>query len=529
MRTKLGVLCVSAVIALSACSANPGPPPVVQEEDKDSSANSTATSTTPAPEEEPAQTRSTVAIGVDPLRGGLNPHLVANNSELVSQISDLVLPSAFHGEQMDSDVLESAEEIPAPEGVVQRVRYTIASPAQWSDGTPISGADFDYLWKHVSATAGVNNAAGYRAISAVRTTEGGRVVTVDFKERLAEWKLLFNDLLPSHLLENDDFNSALSNGIPASAGRYLVENVDRGRGVITLNRNDRFWGQDPAQIDVIQLRSVRDSTQAVNMLRSGQVGFVDLTPQQTSLEALGLLDGVTAAPLTRPRQLRLHLSAQPGALPEEGERRALASYIDTSQVARLSSGRASELKPGANPVSGDVDHLPLRERAGRQPIRIAADPTDALGLQAAHVIVDVLAEQGIDAEVVSERLTTITSDLLPNSRVDGVITWEDTAVNSISLASLFDCAKQQPLAGDLSGYCPADAAKEKVDILSGQVSTESAQKTAQDLNSAQVLYVPLFDEVRVHALGRGIVGPGQSIEDWEQGLVTAPSWRIDEE
>ena len=529
MRNYLCAVCMAAVLALSACSANPGPPPVVEEGDRDSSATTTTASTSPAEEEEPEEERSTAAIAVDPLRGGLNPHLVANNSELVSQISDLVLPSTFHGEQMDTDVLESAEEIPAPPGVAQRLRYTIASPAQWSDGTPISGADFDYLWRHLSSTAGVNNAAGYRAISDVRTTEGGRVVTVDFEERLADWQLLFNDLLPSHLLENDDFTSALSNGIPASAGRYLVDNVDRGRSVITLNRNDRFWGKNPAQIDVIQLRSVRDSTQAVNMLRSGQVGFVDLTPQQTSLEAFSLLDGVTSAAVTRPRQLRLHLSAQTGALPAEDERRALASLIDTSQVARLSSGRASELKPGINPVVGNADLMPLRERAGRQPIRIAADPTDVLGLQAAYVIVDLLSEQGIDAEVVSDRLTTITSELLPEGEVDAVVTWENTDVNSVALAGLFDCDEDQPLSGDLSGYCPANAERERQAILSGQISEESALKSAQDINAAEVLYVPLFDEVRVHALGRGIVGPGQSIEDWGKGLVTAPSWRIDEE
>ncbi len=37
---------------------------------------------------------------------------------------------------MDTDVLASAEEVQPPEGVAQRVVYKIASPAQWSDGTP---------------------------------------------------------------------------------------------------------------------------------------------------------------------------------------------------------------------------------------------------------------------------------------------------------------------------------------------------------------------------------------------------------
>ncbi len=48
------------------------------------------------------------------------------------------------------------------------------------------------------------------------------------------------------------------------------------------------------------------------------------------------------------------------------------------------------------------------------------------------------------------------------------------------------------------------------------------RKFSKPTNAEQVLYVPLMDEVRIHALGRGIVGPGQSIEDWDAGLVTAP-------
>ena len=176
--TRLAAVLAAGVLA--GCQANPGPPPVVEAESPTvTSASPTTTTPDEAEQEEALPERSTVAIGVDPLRGGLNPHIMANNSELVSQIAELVLPSAFHDDEMDADVLESAEEIDAPGSVAMRVRYTIAAPAQWSDGTPISGSDFTYLWEQMNQTAGVNNAAGYRAISAVRTSGNGRVVTVD--------------------------------------------------------------------------------------------------------------------------------------------------------------------------------------------------------------------------------------------------------------------------------------------------------------------------------------------------------------
>ena len=93
---RLGVILAAAV--LTACQANPGPPPVVDEDDRSATPTNSSTTTPPpeeAPEEDTLPKRSTVAIGVDPLRGGLNPHLVANNSELVNQIAELVLPFKF--------------------------------------------------------------------------------------------------------------------------------------------------------------------------------------------------------------------------------------------------------------------------------------------------------------------------------------------------------------------------------------------------------------------------------------------------
>lgn len=529
MKRLIGALGATCLLVVSGCAANPGPPPVVEEPAEET--QSSTPEETPPPEEDEALSteRSTVAIGVDPLQGGLNPHLVANNSQLVSDIADLVLPSPFHRGQMDTDILEAAEEVEAPEGVAQRVRYTIASPAQWSDGTPLTGADFTYLWQSMISTPGTNSPAGYHAISAINTTAGGRVITVDFSERVRDWRLLFQHLLPSHLLQDDDFPNALSSDIPASAGVFQVDSVDRGRGVITLNRNDRFWGENPALVDVIELHFIRSTGQAVNMLRSGQIGFADFIPQQTSLESLNLLSGVNTAVVSPARQLRVHLSTMEGALDDVAARRGFASLINTEQVSRLASGRASQLEPAINPIPEGENLLPLRERASRKPLKIGVDPTDATALAAAHVIGDTLNGYGIPTEVVTERLTTITDELLPEGDVDAVITWENIQLNSFSAANIYLCDDETPLAGDLSGYCPEDHEETLEAILSGELSPRDALSQTRALNREEALYIPLMDESRVQALGKGIVGPGQSMDDWRGGLTTAPYWRADED
>ena len=90
------------------------------------------------------------------------------------------------------------------------------------------------------------------------------------------------------------------------------------------------------------------------------------------------------------------------------------------------------------------------------------------------------------------------------------------------------CENDEVRAGDISGFCPAEAEDMRGDILSGRINPDAAMEKVHKLNSDEVLYVPLMDEVRIHALGRGILGPGQRIEDWDAGLITAPMWRKDE-
>lgn len=604
---------VSASCLLVGCMANPGPPPVV-EEGQPAAAPGDSFDPVQEPGTNPDGTpaRTTIAVGVDPLASGLNPHLQANNSELVEQIADLVLPSAFVKGKLNTDLLDSVEELTPPPGVAQRVQYSISSAAQWSDGTPLTGADFEYLWRSIVSTAGVNSAAGYHAISGITTTGSGRVVTVDFATPVKQWQLLFAYLLPSHILQNEEngFIAGLDSGIPASAGRYLLNGVDTARGLITLNRNDRFWGAQPAKVDVLQLRAVRDTNQATAMMRSNQIGFADITPQQTSREALELVPGVQVENVQRPRQLRLHLSTEENALEDKVVRRQLASVVDTELIARMATGRIAALRVGTNPfrdvANGDdvpEDLTALRVRAEKTPIRIAVDPSDTQSLAAANTLVDVLMRQDIQAAVVQERMNAIVSTLLPTGAVDAVIAWDNTVVTSLRMADFFQCTAQKrattepptsasqqaqstdsaessasqttattpstegteqqsddsvgaaaataeddpqqatttttegdsaetteppslPLAGDLSGFCPANAEQTLSGILAGTISPNDALEQVRGLNSEEVLYIPLFDETRVHALGKGIVGSGDRIEQWADSLSTAADWEI---
>ena len=61
--------------------------------------------------------RSVVSVGIDAFQLAVLACIsVSDNTELVDSIADLVLPSAFNGNFVDTDVLSSAMEVDAPMG-----------------------------------------------------------------------------------------------------------------------------------------------------------------------------------------------------------------------------------------------------------------------------------------------------------------------------------------------------------------------------------------------------------------------------
>lgn len=549
---RLTTVTLASISLLSSCAANPGPPPIVEE---------TVTTETATTTVQPGPTRSQVQVGVQPLRNGLNPHLIADENSTVQDIAELTLPSAFLDGKMNTDLLVSASELPAGEGdedAAMTVRYEISPAAQWSDGSPITGADFAYLWRGMTSTPGTVDPAPYRAVSDVRVSGGGgKIVDVVFDEPVRDWQGMFRNLLPSHLLDSTaaDFSAALADSIPASAGRYMVDQVDRGSGIITLNRNDRFWGQSPASIDILTLNSVRSTEQVADRLRAGQLAFVDHVPGETSADAYSLIPGTQVRTERGPRELGLVMSVDSPVLNDLAAREELRSLIDVPLIARIASSRSRDVDAAeATPALGR-DAGELRAAVDRQrPLRIAADPRDNESMPAARALVDILNGEGIAAETVAADMTDI-AERLPAGEIDAVMSWSLTN-SSTAWASKVQCpytaateagdGGQQDGGGDgvdgndaggagadryasgnLSGLCTPDTDQLAEAILAGDISCQQAREQVTAATAIEAVWVPVLRERRIIVLGQGIIGPSPNLEEWDRGLAGADTWKED--
>ncbi|OLT54968.1 hypothetical protein BJF89_01775 [Corynebacterium sp. CNJ-954] len=242
-RRPSSVVAVASVVTacglvLSACQADPGDAPTVDDAEEagegrpdDSASGDTDDDASAVPEE-----LRTITVGVDRIPADLNPHLVSSRSMLTSTVADLTLPSAFtvgdDGRRtvLNSDLLESVDVRSGEEDAPTEVRYTLAREAQWSDGTPISGSDFHYLWQQVMTMPGTTDNAGYADISDLEVSAGGNTVTVTFSRPQQDWRELFSHLLPSHIYgaEGRNFTTVLGTLPAASGGSTRCGSSTRG-------------------------------------------------------------------------------------------------------------------------------------------------------------------------------------------------------------------------------------------------------------------------------------------------------------
>ena len=365
-----------------------------------------------------------------------------------------------------------------------RIRYRIRSGAQWSDGTPISGSDFRYLHASLLANAGVAEASGYERIRAITVSGGGRQVDVLIDGPMPEWRTLFRNLLPSHLLRPSatPFVDVLDSGIPASGGRYSAQSIDVGRGEVRLVRNDRFWGESPAKTDTVIIRSVDGAVTGAEQLRAAQLQALRLRPKQTTALTYGLVPGAVDVPAVLPRELTLHANAASPLLDDVSVRRAVLSAVDVPAVAAIATGRTDDLEippvhPSIERAAGeapqDLSEL-TDEVTDEDPLLIGVMGDDDQALAAARAIADQLTVAGLPARVTGADDQALAGSLLPYGRVDMVVAWGRSVDSPQQAASRWSCP------------APTRASTEPTeDEGTGGETTTSAEQGNQPENGAE--------------------------------------------
>ena len=219
-----------------------------------------------------------ISFGTTESPTGCNPNTPSGDTPGTLTVLGAVLPSPFVVNNLgvptaNSDLIVQSELVNTkPETIV----YTLNPKAVWSDGVPITAADFKYAWEEqrgdpVVSSTDVSSIAGYRDIASVAGSNGGHTVTVKFKTTFADWQMLFDNLLPVHVMEKVGWNPSCSTVNPAidlSGGPFKIGSVS-GQ-TIQLVQNPKWWGT-PSNARSITVHVASSTEQLAQWMTSGYV------------------------------------------------------------------------------------------------------------------------------------------------------------------------------------------------------------------------------------------------------------------
>jgi peptide/nickel transport system substrate-binding protein len=228
-----------------------------------------------------------VTVAVPHLPTEFNPSTPAGSNAITQMVMEQVLPQVFVTgpdlqEHASLGLVTSAEVTGLKP---QTVVYTLAKGARWSDGVPITAADFAYDWERVLSIGAALPAsfplAGYRDITSVTGAHSARLgttVTVVFAKPYADWMALFANLVPAHIARRWGWIDAFAGPVPAhlvSGGPFEITKIVPGRELI-LSRNPSYAGK-PAHLAHIVFK-VMPPAATLQALGDGSVDLAELTP-----------------------------------------------------------------------------------------------------------------------------------------------------------------------------------------------------------------------------------------------------------
>ncbi|MBP0449437.1 ABC transporter family substrate-binding protein [Kitasatospora sp. RG8] len=261
-----------------------------------------------------------------------------------------------HGRAVpDPDYLLGAESTP-PGRLPQVVTYRLNPHAVWSDGTPLSAADFS---AQRAALSGLDPAytgtrpAGYDAIDSITQGADPAEVKVTFRQPCAEWRALFGPLYPAAVTASPvAFNRPLAGGPQPTAGPFVLsgqDGYDPAGGRVTLVPNPLWWGDEPKadRIDFLATPPERrldaldqdrldiaPITAAVDRAQAAPGTSADRAEAATqALRRAEALPGVTVHRAAAASLTQLTLNAARAPLTDPAVRQALARAVDRRRIA----------------------------------------------------------------------------------------------------------------------------------------------------------------------------------------------------
>jgi peptide/nickel transport system substrate-binding protein len=158
------------------------------------------------------------------------------------------------------------------------VQFTYKPQAVWSDGKPVTAADFRATWQvYINPQNNVISRTGWEDIRSI--TAKGKTATIVFKTRYADWESLVSaGPYPAHFIQGKNMNEQFLNSIPLSSGPWRFTSWQKGVQ-LTVSKNPRFRAGPQMKLDRLVFRYILDTNARFQALKSGEGQVMEPQPQ----------------------------------------------------------------------------------------------------------------------------------------------------------------------------------------------------------------------------------------------------------
>lgn len=215
------------------------------------------------------------------------------------------------------------------------VSFQYSPKANWSDGTPVTCADWRATWQvFINPANNVVSRTGYEDIRSV--TCRGKSGTIVFKKVYADWQSLANSSVyqAKEIARNPDMNKAWENSIPVSSGPWRFQSWQKGVQ-ISVVKNPRFTAAPAMKLDRVVFRYIADTNARFQALKAGEGQVME---PQGQLQIADFLKDSNFKVEAKAGYSYEHLDMQFGpkgapALKAQYVRRALMQGVNRPQIA----------------------------------------------------------------------------------------------------------------------------------------------------------------------------------------------------
>lgn len=272
--------------------------------------------------------------------GSWNPHAAtAQNVD----VQDLLAPTLGSLIVLSEDAEwtanpDYAESIELTSEDPQTITVKLNENAVFEDGTPITAADYKATYE---ANAGSDSgyevipSSVYAAISET-TVVSDYEFTVEFTNPYADWPALFSTSpLPASIAGDPEvFNTGYVSTPVPSVGPFAFDSIDNEAKIITLKRNENWWGQTP-KLESISFKVIAQEA-APQAFTNDELDYIEVQIPDA------LATAETKAGVTVQRSGGLtwsHVTFNGKAAPfdDVNVRKAVASAIDRELIAEVAN------------------------------------------------------------------------------------------------------------------------------------------------------------------------------------------------